>query len=150
MWVSKDDWARVMAKEEFYDAEKTEFVAFLDARANLHFLEAEDQHYPEIRVEHIGGHTQYNQAIWYKDEDLNLLMAGDVIATRGQVNRVFAAKYDYDPEQSKRQRIRLAREAYEVGATILAYHDEECSMFRIVDHDARRGYVTEPVSGGRP
>jgi hypothetical protein len=44
----------------------------------------------------------------------------------------------------------LAREAYEKDATILAYHDEECSMFRIVDHDARRGYVTEPVSGGRP
>ena len=150
LWVSKDDWARVMAKEEFYDAEKTEFVAFLDARANLHFLEAKDQPYPEIRVECIGGHTQYHQAIWYKDEDLNLLMAGDVIATRGQVNRVFAAKYDYDPEQSKRQRVRLAREAYEKDATILAYHDEECSMFRIVDHDARRGYVTEPVSGGRP
>ena len=77
-------------------------------------------------------------------------MAGDVIATRGQVNRVFAAKYDFDPEQSKQQRVRLAREAYELGATILAYHDEECSMFRIVGHDARRGYVTEPVSGGWP
>ena len=150
LWVSKEDWARVMAKEEFYDAEKTEFVAFLDARADLYFLEAEDQPYPEMRVERIGGHTQFHQVLWYKDDDLNLMMAGDVMATRAQVNRVFAAKYDYDPEQSKKQRVRLAREAYEVGVTILAYHDEECSMFRIVDYDPKLGYVTEPVRGGRP
>ena len=149
LWVSKDDWARVMAKKEFYDTEKTEFVAFLDAQANLYFLEAEDQPYPEIRVERIGGHTQFHQVLWYKDEDLNLMMAGDVMATRAQLNRVFAAKYDYDPEQSKQQRVRLAREAYEIGGTILASHDEECAMFRIVDYDPKLGYVTEPVSGGR-
>ena len=77
------------------------------------------------------------------------MMAGDVMATRAQLNRVFAAKYDYDPEQSK-QRVRLARKAYEVGVTILAYHDEECSMFRIVDYNPKLGYVTEPVRGGRP
>tara|TARA_B100000575_G_C23139928_1_gene663102 strand:- start:879 stop:1676 length:798 start_codon:yes stop_codon:yes gene_type:complete len=150
LWISKDDWVRVIAKEEFYDAEKTEFIAFLDARANIHFLEAEDQPYPELQVERIGGHTQFHQALWYKDEDLNLMMAGDVMATRTQVNRVFAAKYDYDPEQSKQQRVRLARKAYEKGSTILAYHDEECSMFRIVYHDPKLGYVTEPVRGGQP
>ena len=64
--MSKEDWARVIAKEEFYDAEKTEFIAFLDARADLYFLEAEDQPYPEIRVERIGGHTQFHQVLGIK------------------------------------------------------------------------------------
>ena len=74
---------------------KTEFIAFWMLEP-IYVFEAEDQPYPEMRVERIGGHTQFHQVLCYKDEDLNL-MAGDVMATRAQLNRVFAAKYDYDP-----------------------------------------------------
>lgn len=145
IWLSKADWERVMAKEIFYDQEKTEFVAFLDAKADLNFLEAEDQPYPEIKVEKIGGHTEFHQVLLFDDGNEKYMQAGDVIATKGQVNRKFAAKYDFDPETSQKQRERLAKIAFDEGYTILGFHDDFTPIFRLTSYDDKLGYGTETI-----
>ncbi|NIV13698.1 MAG: hypothetical protein GWN62_21180, partial [Aliifodinibius sp.] len=78
--------------DEYYDEEKTEFIHFIDAKANLQFMDEEDHPYPEIQIKKIGGHTEFSQALFFNDGSHKYLMAGDVLATRGEVNRKFAAK----------------------------------------------------------
>ncbi len=150
IWASKKDWEQAIAKEVWYDEEKTEFLAFIDARADLQFLEETDQPYPEIRVEKIGGHTEFHQVLFFDDGVSKYMQAGDVIATRGQINRKFAAKYDFDPETSQIQRERLAKLAFDDGFTILAFHDDETPIVKIIDHDDKTGYITEVVNSYVP
>ena len=145
IWLSKADWAKVIAKNGFYDEVKMEFIAFLDAKANLNFLEEEDNPYPEIHTQTIGGHTQHHLAFFYNDGENKFMSAGDVIATRNQINRKFAAKYDYDPKMSQSQRERLAKFAFQNEYLILCYHDDYHPIVRLTGYDEKTGYITEPV-----
>lgn len=150
IWASKADWELATSKEIWYDDEKTEFLSFVNARADLHFLEETDQPYPEIRVEKTGGHTKYHQVLFFDDGTQKYMHAGDVMATRNQVNRKFAAKYDFDPETSQQQRERLANLAFKEGYTILAYHDDETPIIKITGHKENSGFLTEQVESYVP
>jgi glyoxylase-like metal-dependent hydrolase (beta-lactamase superfamily II) len=145
LWVSKKGWEKVMGLDEYYDDEKTEFVHFIDAKANLHFLEEEDQPYPEILVRKIGGHTEFSQVLFFDDGSQKYLMAGDVLATLGEVNRKFAAKYDFDPKQSMKVRKELTKKAFEESYTVMGYHDSHHPLFNLVDYDEQQGYKIEGI-----
>lgn len=146
IWASKKAWDKVMSQEEYYDEEKTEFAHFLDAKADIHFLEDEvNNPYPEITVKKIGGHTEFHQVLLYDDGNEKYLMAGDVLATRGEVNRNFAAKYDYDAKQSMAKRKELTRKAYEEKYTIMGYHDSHHPLFKLTDYDEQKGYKIEEI-----
>ena len=147
VWVSRGGWEKVIALDTYYDDEKTEFIHFVDARANLHYLEEEQQPYPELFVRNIGGHTEFSQALLFKNGNGGFLMAGDVLAVRGEVNRKFAAKYDYDPEQSMKIRKDLLRKAYKEGYVLMGYHDSHYPLFRLTGYDERQGYTIENISG---
>jgi glyoxylase-like metal-dependent hydrolase (beta-lactamase superfamily II) len=143
LWVSKEAWEEATAKEVWYDETKTEFLHFLDAKADLHFLDAEDQPYPDVRVKRIGGHTQFHQVIYIERDEINAMMAGDVLATRGHVNRKFAAKYDYDSKQSIKARDELTQQAFEGKYIILGYHENHQPLFRLTDYENRKGYTID-------
>ncbi|HKL18770.1 MAG TPA: MBL fold metallo-hydrolase [Halalkalibaculum sp.] len=145
LWVSKKGWQKVLDQEEYSDEELAEFIHFLDAKANLKFLEESGQPYADITVEKIGGHTEFSQVLLYDDGDYKYLMAGDVLATRGEVNRKFAAKYDFDAKQSMKIRKELTRKAYEEGYTILGYHDSHHPLFRLSDYDDEKGYTIKNI-----
>lgn len=145
IWVSGKGWEKVIGKEEYYDEEKTQFAHFLDAKANLHFLEEEDQPYPEVTVKKIGGHTEYSQVLLFDDGSQKYLMAGDVLATRGEVNRKFAAKYDFDADRSMEVRKELTRKAYEENYTVMGYHDSHHPLFNLTGYDDQQGYKIEAV-----
>lgn len=145
IWVSRQGWKKVMNKDEYYDGEKTEFIHFLDAKANLQFLDEQDQPYPEISIEKIGGHTEFSQVLLYDDGQQKYLMAGDVLATRGEVNRKFAAKYDFDAKQSMKVRKELLKKAYKEKYTIMGYHDSHHPLFNLSDYNEKQGYKIEPI-----
>lgn len=145
IWVSKKGWQKVMGRDEYYDQEKTEFIHFLDAKANLQFLDDEEQPYPEITVKKIGGHTEFSQVLLYDDGTEKYLMAGDVLATRGEVNRKFAAKYDYDAKQSMKVRTELTKKACDENFTILGYHDSHYPLFRLSGYDEAKGYSIKNI-----
>lgn len=150
VWVSKKGWEKVTHQEVYYDEEKTEFIHFLEAKADLHFLEESDQPYPELKVERIGGHTEFHQVLLFNDGHNKLMQAGDVIATKNQVNRKFAAKYDFEPKVSQQQRERLAKLAFDQGYTILGYHDDSSPIFKITGFDEKTGYITETINSHVP
>lgn len=145
VWVSANGWQKVRELDEYYDDEKTQFIHFLDAKANLQFLDKEDEPYPEIKVKKIGGHTEFSQVLLFNDGEQKYLMAGDVLATRGEVNRKFAAKYDFDAKQSMEVRKQLTQKAYEENYTIMGYHDSHHPLFNLSDFDEQQGYKIDPV-----
>ncbi|MGD8426447.1 MAG: MBL fold metallo-hydrolase [Balneolaceae bacterium] len=145
VWVSRQGWEKVIGRDRYYDDEKTEFLHFLDAKANLHFLEEDDHPYPEITVQKIGGHTEFSQVLLYDDGNQKYMMAGDVLATRGEVNRKFAAKYDFDAKKSMKSRKELTQKAYEEGYTIMGYHDSHHPLFNLTDYDEQQGYKIEAL-----
>lgn len=145
IWVSRKGWEKVMGLEEYYDEEKTEFAHFLDAKASLQFLDEEVQPYPEISVKQVGGHTEFSQVLLYNDGTQKYLMAGDVLATRGEVNRKFAAKYDFDADRSMQIRKELTKKAFEEEYTVMAYHDSHHPLFNLVDYDEQQGYKIEEL-----
>ncbi|MDZ7717137.1 MAG: MBL fold metallo-hydrolase [Balneolaceae bacterium] len=145
IWVSKNGWDKVMGLEEYYDDEKTEFAHFLNAKANFQFLDEEDQPYPEISVKKIGGHTEFSQVLLFDDGDNKYLMAGDVLATRGEVNRKFAAKYDFDAKKSMEARRELLKKAYEEDYTIMGYHDSHHPLFNLTDYSEDKGYTIKDL-----
>lgn len=145
VWVSKKGWEKVINQEEYYDEEKTKFAHFLDAKANLNFLKEEEQPYPEITIRTIGGHTEFSQVLLFDDGNQKYLMAGDVLATRGEVNRKFAAKYDYDGERSMEIREELTQKAYEKNYTIMGYHDSHHPLFNLTEYNKQQGYKIEAI-----
>lgn len=150
VWVSKKGWEKVLSLEEYYDEEKTEFASFLDAKADLHFLDDEDQPYPDVLVKKIGGHTEFSQVLLFDDGNQKYLMAGDVLATRGEVNRKFAAKYDFDSKRSMKTRRELAMKAYREGFTVMGYHDSHHPLFNLVDYDENQGFTIKNVEENVP
>lgn len=150
IWTSEKDWERATAKEVWYDEEKTEFLSFVDARADIHFLNEQDQPYPEISVEKIGGHTEHHLVLLFNDGTNKFLQAGDVIATRSQINRKFAAKYDFDPQTSQAQRERLAKLAFDEGYIVLGFHDDQDPIVKITGYDEKTGYQTEALESYVP
>lgn len=140
IWVSRKGWKKVIEKDEYYDEEKTKFAHFIDAKANLCFLDEVDQPYPEIQVEKIGGHTEFSQALYFDDGSQKYLMAGDVLANRGEVNRNFAAKYDYDAQQSMKARKEITEKAWKGDYTVMGYHESHHPLFKLTDYNEQQGY----------
>ncbi|WP_246068352.1 MBL fold metallo-hydrolase [Fodinibius sediminis] len=146
LWVSEKEWQQIISREQYYDEEKTEFIHFIDAKADLKFLDKEDQPYPELQVETIGGHTKYSQLLLFDDGQQKYMMAGDVLATRGEVNRKFEAKYDFNAKKSMKIREQLTRKAYEEDFTIMGYHDSHHPLFNLTGYDEQRGYKIVSLS----
>lgn len=150
IWVSKKAWEKVIAKEEYYDAEKTEFISFIDAKADLNFLSEDDQPYPDITVKKIGGHTEFHQVLLFDDGDQKYMQAGDVIGTKGSINRKYAAKYDFEPKVSQQMREELAKKAFDEGFTIMSYHEDRNPLYKLTGYDDKTGYSTENVDSYEP
>lgn len=145
VWVSEKGWNQLRNNIEEYDESKIEFFHFLDSHAELRFLSDEEKALPHVKVKKIGGHTEFHQLLIYENGNEKYLMAGDVIGTRGAINRTYAAKYDFEPEQSMKVRKDLQKLAYSENYTFLAYHETESSKFKLTDYDKNKGYTVEKV-----
>lgn len=146
LWANRNEWSKLLSMNGAVDDEtKIDFIYFLNAKADLHFLDDEDQPYPEIRIKEAGGHTEFSQILFFEKGDHKYMMAGDVIGTKAEINRKFAAKYDYAPKESMRIREELKNLAYQENYTIMAYHETNTPLFRLTGYDPKKGYKTENV-----
>jgi len=144
LWVSRNEWTKLLNPNgEADDETKIDFIYFLNAKADLHFLNEKDQPYPEVRVKEIGGHTEFSQAIFFEEGDHKYIMAGDVIGKKASVNRKYAAKFDFDPKKSMNVREELTQFAYQENYSIMAYHETDVPLFRLTGYDPKKGFSTE-------
>ena len=75
--LSGQEFAKVKNKrhEELVD----EYISFLYARGNLHFIEDDPEPFEGLRFEVIGGHTEFSLAIFGDSGGKNYLMAGHAL-----------------------------------------------------------------------
>ncbi|MEX2602956.1 MAG: MBL fold metallo-hydrolase [Gracilimonas sp.] len=150
VWVSRKGWNKLKANEDSYEEDQFDFISFIDARADLNFLHDEHQPYADMTVRKIGGHTEFHQLLLFNDGEHKYMQAGDVIGTKGSVNRKYAAKYDFEPKLSQRNRAELTELAYKKGYVILAYHDYQHPIFKLTDYKHKTGYHTENIESYVP
>lgn len=147
IWVSGDGWKKLENAVEKEDDDRRDFIHFIDSHANLNFLsDKEEVPVPHVRVKQVGGHTQHHLALFYENGDDKFVMAGDVIGTRGAINRNYAAKYDFEPKQSMKIREEIQKLSHEKGHVIMAYHETDHPLFRLTDFDEKKGYKIENLS----
>lgn len=145
IWVSEGGWNRLRKNIDNNSDDEIDFFHFLDSKADLKFLSENESPITKVRVEQIGGHTKFHYALFYENGDHKYLMAGDVMGTKGALNRVYKAKYDEDPDQSMKKREELQKLAYEEGYTIMTYHETNSPLFKLVSYDDSKGYKLENV-----
>lgn len=145
LWVSVNEWNKLKKLVQDHDEEKQDFIHFIEAKANLKFLKDEDQPLDHVRVKKIGGHTEFSLALFYENENNRYVMAGDVIGTRGEINRNFAAKYDFDPKQSMAVREELKKLAYKEDYTFMTYHETHSPLFKLAGYEEKKGYKIHKV-----
>ncbi|MEX0686677.1 MAG: MBL fold metallo-hydrolase [Balneolales bacterium] len=139
VWVQQDDWEKALSVDTKDDL-RSQFIQFVNQNAYLQYVNNGDQPYPEISIEVIGGHTKYSLAIFFEKGDHKYLMAGDVLATSGEVNRNFVAKYDFEGKKSMEMRKMLTKKAFEEDFIILAYHSIQTPLFRLTNYRENKGY----------
>jgi glyoxylase-like metal-dependent hydrolase (beta-lactamase superfamily II) len=139
--VSEKGWKKLYSVIDEQEEEKRDFFHFLDSHGDIEFLSDGDSPVEHFRTETIGGHTEFHQVLYFENGENRYLMAGDVIGTRGTINRTYAAKYDFNPEQSMKAREKLQKLSYEQGHAIMAYHETDHPIFRLSDYDEKKGYT---------
>lgn len=147
--LSGKEWEKLKSNPPD-DIDRSQFVDYLDTFADLNFLDDDDTPLGGISVEIIGGHTEFSLGIFVDFDDHKYLMAGDVLGTKGAVNRKYAAKYDYDGKQAMKMRSYLTKRAFEEKRIFLTYHETHAPLFRLTDFSEKKGYTTEPVTEYEP
>lgn len=145
VWTSKKDWEQFRVNIDKENEIKKDFFHFVDSRADLKFLSEKEQPVPHVRTETIGGHTEFHQALFYENGENRYVMAGDVIGTRGAINRTYAAKYDFEPKQSMAVRKQLQKLAFDEGHIFMAYHETDHPLFKLTDFEEKKGYNIENI-----
>lgn len=145
VWVSEEGWDDLNHTLEKFPDVYQEFIHFLNMRADIRFLEENPNPIPPVSVEKIGGHTEHHLALYYKNGDHRYLMAGDVIGRRIAINKNFMAKFDYNPKQSLDARNRIKKLAFSEKYTIMAYHETDYPLFKLIDFSGKDGYTIENV-----
>lgn len=146
IWVSEDGWKKLNDRLEDKPDDQQELIHFLNTRADVRFLSDGSNPIPPVSIEKIGGHTEHHLALFYKNGDHRYVMAGDVLGRRIAVNKNFLAKFDFDPKQSMDARNRLKELAYNEKYTIMAYHETDHPLFKLVDYKSKEGYTIKNVS----
>lgn len=147
IYTHEDEWDKTMKK--YGDSKEapllSEFLNFIDARADFQFVDDGEQPIPEMTIQIIGGHTPNSLALWFAHENNRYVMAGDVLGSSSAVNRKYAAKYDYDGKQSMKVRKELTAKAWKENYMFLFYHGTQNPIVKLDGYDDQKGYVIKPV-----
>lgn len=146
LWISEYGWKKLTNNLSNESEPERDFVNFIDTWADIHFLSGDSNPIENVSVKNIGGHTEHHQALFFSKDENKYLMAGDVIGRRISINRNFTAKYDYDPKKSMKARETLKNIAWMENYTILAYHETDYPMFKLVDFDKKQGYSVKKLT----
>lgn len=145
VWLSEQEWNKLKGITQ-KDPMKEQFIDYVDLHADLHFVSDGDQPFEGVYIKVIGGHTEYSLALLFDFDGTRVLNAGDVLGTKGHINRRFAAKYDFDGKLSQQRRDELIAMAFEEKYIILAYHDNEMPVFRIREKNENNAYLLQQVT----
>lgn len=145
IWLSEQEWNKLKGMEQ-KNPLKEQFIAYLDVHADLNYVNDGDTPYPGVTARVIGGHTEFHLAWMFNFDNARFFNAGDVLGTKGAVNRRYVAKYDFDGKRSQAMRDELVGMAWEEKYHILAYHDTDIPLFRIKEKNDKNAYILEGIN----
>lgn len=149
IWLSGRDWELFMAKaKKKRHTETVRWAHFLEAHADLRFVEEQEPVTNAIQMITIGGHTRYHQAVLYHGKTEKAMMLGDVLGRAEVINRRFAGKYDFDGIKSQQLREQYLRMAYEEKYYLLTYHGDKGAIAVLKNYDQQKGYYVEHITTG--
>jgi glyoxylase-like metal-dependent hydrolase (beta-lactamase superfamily II) len=149
IWISGKDWQRFVEEADRNDKQELlRWAAFLETHADLRFIENQAPEPDEITMETTGGHTEFHQAVIYRNGSERALMLGDVLGRPEAINRKFVAKFDHDGKKSQSAREHYLQKALREQYLILTYHGCNGAIARLKDYDEKRGYDVEHITTG--
>jgi glyoxylase-like metal-dependent hydrolase (beta-lactamase superfamily II) len=125
---------------------RQQVVDVLDQHGQLSLFDGDGFLNDEIEFRVTGGHTPFHQAIYLHNQGLTAVFAGDVLGTPGHINKRFTAKYDYEPERSQAERVRIVQDAADHGQLLLFYHSPGEPAAFVSGPDVRKGFTIERIA----
>ena len=119
--IQQGEWNKAIAGTSS-SYRKPIFEALQAHHADLHFIQGSGLLKPGISYELSGGHTEFHQVFWLNSEGRKVFFGGDELPEPEQLQRKFAAKYDFDGRRAMRLREEYGVKAAAEGYICLFYH----------------------------
>lgn len=117
------DFAKSKTASASYDFDILEFI--VDNSKLIWLEENQGAVTNEVSYEVSGGHTQFHQAFYIKENGKTAFFGGDNLPTLGYLKYKTAFKTDFDGRKALQDRLDWETKAKEENWTVLFYHDFE-------------------------
>jgi glyoxylase-like metal-dependent hydrolase (beta-lactamase superfamily II) len=128
-FVQRGEWETAYSKKS--SSYKTEIFDVLQRSGQLVFIDGNGVINDEISYEITGGHTEYHQVFYIKENDETVFFGADVVPEPEQLQRKFIAKYDLDGRKSMELRIEFAQKAAQGNWICLFYHAKRKAIAKV-------------------
>src|SRR5690625_826627 len=108
-------------------------------------FEKEKQITPELRMVHTGGHSAGHAILVYEDGEDCFIHMGDIMATHGHQNKLWAMAYDDYPVDSVHEKEKWMKFGYAKKAWYTFYHD---AYYRALRFD-ENGHIIDELKRKR-
>ncbi|GAB2704759.1 hypothetical protein GCM10027037_32870 [Mucilaginibacter koreensis] len=119
--IQKGEWDKALAGASS-SYRKPIFEALIKHNINLQLVEGSGTVQPGIDYELSGGHTEFHQVFLISLEGKQVFFGGDELPEPEQLQRKFAAKYDFDGRKAMHLREGYGAKAASEGWICLFYH----------------------------
>ncbi|MFC5282247.1 MBL fold metallo-hydrolase [Pedobacter alpinus] len=128
-YIQRGEWEVAYSKPS--SSYKTQIFDVLQRSGQVIFLEGDGQINDQISYEITGGHTEFHQVYYIKENSETIFFGADVVPEPEQLQRKFIAKYDLDGRKSMELREKFGVKAAEGNWTCLFYHAKAKSVSKV-------------------
>lgn len=119
-YIQRGEWETAYSKKS--TSYKTEIFDVLQRSGQIVFLDGNGAINDDISYEITGGHTEYHQVFYIKEDNKTVFFGADVVPEPEQLQRKFIAKYDLDGRKTMELRTNFGEKAAEKNWICLFYH----------------------------
>lgn len=132
-FIQQGEWEIAYSKPSA--SYKTEIFDVLQRSGQVTFLDGDGEINNEISYEITGGHTEFHQVFYIRENDECVFFGADIVPEPEQLQRKFIAKYDLDGKKAMELRAYYGDKAAEGNWTCLFYHAKEKAIAKVIKQD---------------
>jgi glyoxylase-like metal-dependent hydrolase (beta-lactamase superfamily II) len=127
--IQRGEWETAYSKRS--RSYRTEIFDVLQRSGNIQFVEGSGKLNDQVSYELTGGHCEFHQVFFIKENNETCFFGGDVLPEPEQLLRKFMAKYDFDPRKTMEMREQYGMRAAEGNWKCLFYHAKSQSIGKV-------------------
>nr|MBC7613541.1 MBL fold metallo-hydrolase [Pseudopedobacter sp.] len=128
-FIQRGEWENAYSK--ISSSYKTEIFDVMQRSGQVNFLDGDGAINDEISYEVTGGHTEFHQVFFVKENNETYFFGGDIAPEPEQFQRKFIAKYDLDGRRSMELRAKYAVKAIDGNWICLFYHAKSKAIAKV-------------------